>query len=375
VGHPEHIAVRRYLLYLFILFLTLDVVALVLILQAKVGTPLSGALVEIRNAVFSKFVSQRSDLEAPPAELIQHGFLTDSPEIRAKWKEVLNNGVRFHGLFQQLETTSSTVEKAKLIALSYSRNGTPLDADGHPARIYDKTADLLFKLATIKEPRGFCSDHAQVFMALCNIAGLDSMEVTCAHTTSAIYCPEWHKWIWIDSEFALLAKKPNGQYMSPLEVRDANLHDEPFEYEFFGTPYHLFSKMDPRSYDVFRPDKFCPVFGVEWGNDELTRDSYSRQVLFVPRPIRQLFAILFGIHPTYRYLDDEPGIAAKYFWIRLASYLVLLLFLFGNLAFPCYCLATARRCRSTNRRVVKSASTSLVPLQILLEPQVQNVVV
>jgi hypothetical protein len=365
--------VRRYLRYIFAIFIAIDVIVLAVIIRAKEGTPLSGALVEIRNAVFSKFVSDPSELEAPPAELAKRGFLTDSPEQRAKWKEMFDSGVRFRDVFQQLEKMSSTVEKAKLIALSYSRNGSPNDSSGHPVRLYDKTADLLFKIATIKEPRGVCSDHAQVFTALCSVAGIDSMEVTCAHTTSAIYCPELKKWVWIDSEYALLAKRPNGEYMSPLEVRDANLHGEPFDYEFFGTPDHVFAKMDPRSHEVYRPESFCPVFGIEWGSDELTRDYYSRQFLFVPLPIRQLIDILFGVHPTYRYLNDDPKLAEKYFLIRLASYFVLFLFLIGNLAFPAYCLVAAIRRRL--ERPARTASAHAVLSEIVLEPHGQNMAV
>ncbi len=345
----------------------LDLAVLALVLDAKEGTHLTAAFIDIRNAVFSKFVSQRSDLEAPPSELTKQGFLTDSPEERQKWFEILNSGVRFRAVFQQLKKTPSTIEKAKLIALSYSRNGTPSDADGHPLRMYDKTADLLFKLATIKEPRGACSDHAQVFMALCSMVGLDAMEVNCAHTTSAIYCPEWHKWVWIDTEFALLAKKPNGEYMSPLEVRDANLKNEPIEYEFFGTSDHLFSKMDPRDHEYYRPASFCPVFAVEWGNDELTRDASNRQFLFVPTPIRQLISILAGVHPTYRYLNDEPEIAARNLHIKIAFYLVLLLFLVGNFTFPGYCLIAAIK-RSFSPPAVVGSAHIVVP-EIVLESQ------
>jgi hypothetical protein len=365
--------VRRYLRYLFGVFLLLDLAALALVLDAKEGTHFAGLLVEVRNAVFSKFVSERADLEAPPSELVKHGFLTDSQEERQKWFEILNSGVRFRAVFAQLEKIPSTIEKAKLIALSYSRNGTPDAEDGHPVRLYDKTADLLFKLATIKEPRGLCSDHAQVFMALCSMVGLDAMEVNCAHTTSAIYCPEWHKWVWIDTEYALLAKKPNGEYMSPLEVRDANLKNEPFEYEFFGTPDHLFSKMDPKDFYLYRPADFCPVYAVEWGNDELTRDASNRQFLFVPTPIRQLISIMTGMHPTYRYLDDEPQIAARYLMIKIAFYLVLLLFLIGNFAFPGYCLIAAIKQSFSQPAVVGSAH--IVVSEIVLESQGRTIAI
>ncbi len=369
----ETAPVRRYLRYLFGVFLLLDLLALALVLDAKEGTHLAGSFVEVRNAVFSKFVSDRADLEAPPTELAKQGFLTDSPAERQRWFEILNSGVRFKAVFQQLEKTPSTIDKAKLIALSYSRNGSPDNTDGNPTRLYDKTADLLFKLATIKEPRGLCSDHAQVFMALCSMVGLDAMEVNCAHTTSAIYCPELHKWVWIDTEYALLAKKPNGEYMSPLEVRDANLNNEPFQYEFFGTPEHLFSKMDPRDFYLYRPADFCPVYAVEWGNDELTRDASNRQFLFVPTPIRQLVSILTGVHPTYRYLNDEPQIAARYLTIKIVFYLMVLLFLIGNFAFPGYCLAVAIKESFSQPAVVGSAH--IVIPEIVLESQGRTIAV
>ena len=40
-------------------------------------------------------------------------------------------------------------------------------------------------------------------------------------------------------------------------------------------------------------------------------------------------------------IDDEPQIAARYLTIKIAFYLVVLLFLIGNFAFPGYCLIAA----------------------------------
>jgi hypothetical protein len=365
--------VRRYLRYLFVLFLALDVAALVVLFQKSEGTSLAGILVDIRNALFTKFVSQSSELETPPSELIKQGMLTDPPEERAKWKEILNNFVRYHDLFQQLDQTPSTVEKAELITLSFSRNGSPHDADGNPTNDYTNHADLLFKICTIMEPRGCCSDHAQVFIALANVVGVDAMKVTCAHTTCAFYCPEFQKWVWIDPQFALLAKMPNGQYMSPLEVRDANLKGQPFDYEFFGTPDHLFAKMDPRSHEYYRPETFCLDFGVEWGNNELIRNKYDHRFLFLPKSIRQVFAIAFGLHPTYRYLDDDPLLVAKYFQIRMASYAVGFLFLIGNCAFPIYCFIEWLKGRQS-RSAVASSARMVLP-EIVLESQGRNLAV
>ncbi|HEY2759898.1 MAG TPA: hypothetical protein VGI75_04125, partial [Pirellulales bacterium] len=306
---------------------------------------------------------------------VKDGFLTDSPEERAKWKEILKNFMRYRALFDDLDKATSTVEKAKLIALSFSRNGdATIDGVGPPDRLYDKSADLLFKLSTINEPRGLCGDHQQVFAALANVVGLDCIEVNCAHNTCAVYAPELKKWLWIDPQFALMAKTPAGQYMSPLEVRDANVNGQTFSYDFFGTPDHLFAKTDPRSHELYRPDTFCPVFGVEWGNDELTRDRYDHPFLFLPKSIRQFITILFGVHPTYRYLADDPTTIAHFTRVKWACYAVIFLFLVGNLAFPFYYLLAAIKNRYSAPRVRKAAP--IVHPEILLEsPHRQNLTV
>jgi hypothetical protein len=364
---------RRSLRYLFVLFLALDFAAIVILFRETEGSDLNAVLVDIRDGLFTKFVSHGSDLEAPPSELFMQGFLIDSPKERATWRAILDDTVRYHQLFQKLQNTSSTVEKAKLIALSFSRNGSPHDADGNPTSLFTNHADLLFKLTTIMEPRGCCSDHTQVFTALAAVAGIDSMVVTCAHSTCGVYCPELKKWVWIDPEFAMLAKTHDGEYLSPLEVRNANLHGDSFDYEFFGTPDHLFAKMDPRTHEYYRPETFCPVFGVEWGNNELIRNKYDHRYLFLPKSIRQIFEIAFGLHPTYRYLDDDPVIVAKYFRIRVASYFAIFLFLVGNLAFPIYCLVTGLKHRLSRSAVTGSAR--IVLPEIELESQGHNLVV
>lgn len=364
---------RRFLRNLFALFLVLDVVALVVVYKGSVGTHLSAVFVDIRNAVFGKFVTDRAALEAPPETLYAQGFLTDPQEIRAQWREALNNGTRYKALLQKLEETQSTIEKAKLIALTYSRNGTRNDSNGNPEHPYDRTADLLYILATIREPRGLCSDHAHVFNAICSMAGLDSMQVECAHTTSGIYCPELHKWVWIDTEYALMAKWPDGQYMSPLELVEANQNHKDFDYEFFGTPEHVFATVDPKTYLMYRPDQFPKIFAVEWGNNELQHDSITRQVLFLPKPIRQLLWFIVGVQPSLHYLDNDPAFATQSFRIRLGFFAVALCFLIGNLGFPIYVFVTWVTSLVAWYAEPKSAHVAIN--DIVLETQQQNLAV
>ena len=327
---------RAILRRFFFGFLALDVCAILLVsFVERTNPPL---LISIRNAFFTKIVSDPEQLELPPAEQTKHGFLRDSPEEITKWRAILDNFVRYRTLFAQLDTTNSTLEKAKAIVLSFSRNGSPILPDGSPTSLYDKSADLMLKISTIIEPRGSCADHAEVFLALSNVAGLDAIKVECAHVTCAVYCPEWKKWIWIDPEFALLAKKPDGQYMSPRELVQANRNGETFDYDFFGTPEHVFSKMNPRDHEIYRPATFSPTLSVVWGNNVLTYDEYRKQCLFVPRSIRQAICRLTGIAPIYRLLDAGQLDVVTLRLVKAASWSVFILFLAGNLAFPVYLL-------------------------------------
>ena len=258
------------------------------------GTRASASLVNIRNALFTTFVSDPKQMEPAPAELDKSGFVRDSADEIAKWHRTLDNLVRYHELFARLGEASSTVEKAKLITLSFSRNGSPMLADGTPTWPYDKSADLLFKMSTIIQPRLLQRSFGSVCGAWqCMRVGLH--KARSAHTTCSFYSPELKKWIWIDPQFALLAKGVEGDYLSPSELFEFSRKRQPINYEFFGLPEHMFAKMDPRDHELYRPESFSPIYSVTWGNNVLTYDEFRRQWLFVPKSIRQTFWHVVGL--------------------------------------------------------------------------------
>jgi hypothetical protein len=312
---------------LFWIFIALDVCSLVAVAILERSSP--GALVLIRTSIFSKFVSNPNDLEPPPAELAKRGFLEDPPEMVAKWRQVLSDSVRYSGLFTELAKTTSTIDKAKLITRTFSRGGSLVS--------YDHNANLLLKLITIVEPRGSCSDHVQVFQALANIAGLDSLNLwTGLHETAAVYCPEWSRWVWIDPEFSLLAKNTDGTYMSPLELRKANLDGATINYEFFGTPSKPTTVTKPEIDLVYQPANFSSVFGVVWGNNVLSANACAQGWCAIPKSFRQSVMIPLGLKPGYRVLDDGQATSAKCRLIKNVSWCLLILFCIGNFSYPLY---------------------------------------
>ena len=229
---------RRWLLRVSVFFLIVDFALLgtVVYLERTKG----GALVSAREALYTEWLTDPAALEAAPDELAANGFLTDSPETIARWRKRIEEIPAYRDMLAGLDEEPSTLDKAKRISLSFSRNG------GKP---YGQLADLDDKLNTISSPpQGYCNDHTEVFLALASVAGIDTSElIVGGHVTCDVYCPEWKRWVWIDPEFALLAKGPDGHYLSGIELHEAYAKDEPFEFEFFGLPVHEFSQGDPRN--------------------------------------------------------------------------------------------------------------------------------
>ncbi len=251
-----------------------------------------------------------------------------------------------------LDEEPSTLDKAKRISLSFSRNG------GKP---YGQLADLDDKLNTISSPpQGYCNDHTEVFLALASVAGIDTSElIVGGHVTCDVYCPEWKRWVWIDPEFALLAKGPDGHYLSGIELHEAYAKDEPFEFEFFGLPVHEFSQGDPREHKLYGRDFFLSRFGVVWGNNVFTVDGYRSKMLFIPKAGRQAGLMILGVQPQYRLLADQPSRAPPVIWRVVLIGLAVLLLAAGTLAYPVYAAwSFVRRHRRTEESSPPEPGTS-----------------
>jgi hypothetical protein len=199
----------------FLAFLLIDLALAVLVVVLEAVSPSPWLLIRIRGGLFTHFATDVSQLDAPVPELTKRGFLVDPPELIAGWRDKLKAMPQYAELLERVENSTSSIERARAIVLGFSQYGGPF---------YGPKANLDEKLSTISEPRGVCSDHTEVFEALASVAGLAAMEtLTGGHNTAAFYAPELRKWIWIDPEYAVMARDPAGNYMSPFELRNAYL--------------------------------------------------------------------------------------------------------------------------------------------------------
>lgn len=327
---------RRWLLWISVSFLAVDLALLGTVVYLE-RTHI-GVLTSARQALYSEWVTDPAELELAPPELVGEGFLAVSPEQIAAWRARIEQIPAYREMLEHLSEAESTVEKAKRIALSFSRNG------GEP---YGQTADLEDKLNTISSPpQGYCNSHTEVFLALAAVAGIDAMEVVSGgHVTCDVYCPELKKWVWLDPQYALMARGANGEYLSGVELHQAFRKDESFEFEFFGLPVHKFSESSPRDYYLYDRDFFLTRFGMVWGNNVFTFDDYRQSLAFLPKAMRQLPLLMLGIQPRYRMLSDEGSSWLSVFWRQVVLVFAMLVLMVGTFIYPAYALCSFVRRR------------------------------
>jgi hypothetical protein len=321
---------RSVLRRVFVAFLALDIAGAVFIVYQEKHN--SNWLVEIRNSVFTDFVSSTDALEAPPAELIKSGYLVDSPAKIAEWKQRLDQLPVYHNLLLRLSEAPSTIEKAKRIVLSFSRDG---------GRTFDRSADLTYKLTHISDPMGVCSDHVEVFQAVANVAGIDTVEFDSGlHNTCNFYCPELSKWVWIDPQFALLAKNTSGEYLSVSELRSCYLRGERFNFEFFGLPQQECSHVSPQDLYMYQAANFGRQLTATWGSNVFAFDARRDRFLLLPKSFRQSVFLLLGMNAPYRSLDDGFPMAVQRHRTRATFMVIIWTLALGTLLYPLYLLVT-----------------------------------
>ena len=122
--------------------------------------------------------------------------------------------------------TSDVVSKAEIIALLYSKNGGAGCGD---------SKFLIDNIKRLDGRLGCCSDHAEVFIALSHIFGLESREVHhTIHTFNEFYDPKKGKWIWVDTQYAIMAKDDKNNFLSMLEMMKFMKEGRTIVYHFFG---------------------------------------------------------------------------------------------------------------------------------------------
>lgn len=315
-------------------------------------------LIDIRYSIFARPISDAESLRQPLEQMVAAGFLTDSDARREEWRDRLAAALPEFAAVPPEFASWPNIRKAQYLARLFSRDGC--DA------AFGQTATLLEKMRRIREPMGLCSDHVEVFLALCNIHDVPAAEVSITnHTVARVWSRSQQQWVYIDPQFCLMARGADGRYLSVLQMREQMYRGEGVHYEFFGNSSQKFATDDPRQFAYYdRRDDFSDIV-LTFGNNVLEVDRYRQDLLWLPKPARQMFYWAIGVMPGYQMiLDDRSVYAWRIERVRVGVYTVATIVGVQNAATPLALAAYLLR----KRRLKAQAAAAHVPPA--LTPQV-----
>jgi hypothetical protein len=245
--------------------------------------------VNARQLIFSKIIKSPKVFEAPPDSLGSYGFKEYKNDFLSFFKEKNKSELaQNHFIIADSIPTTETIKK---IVLSFSKNGGK--------GCGDYSDDLMQNIIWSKYGGGCCSDHAQVFTALCLLNGLYTREVhNKIHTFNEVWDIELKKWIWVDPQFCLLGMDNKGNYLSLLEIQNRITNKKKINWQFFGNRNHIFYNTSPISHQYYQPKIFSEIT-ITMGNRVFSEDIWNEKLKFLPKDLRQLIMISTGISPTY----------------------------------------------------------------------------
>jgi hypothetical protein len=256
------------------------------------------ALVSVRNALFTTYVSDSTLFSASPRALLQHGFLIDPPKLRERYLARVRLATGVTQALDSLQLVKDAISKAKGIVLLFSNAGF--------AGKCGTSDDLEDKFRLAQKGFGCCSDHSKLFQATANSMGLVAREVqTSNHAVGSFFDPQRGKWVFIDPTLAVMAYSPEGVPLSVLELRARMLLHDTVRFEFFGGANH------PRSMEsgVARQYYGNPVhfrrLVVAAGSNVLEQEAFLTSHPYMPKPVAQLALQLTGIRPRFWSLRDD----------------------------------------------------------------------
>ncbi len=300
----------------FILFNTLVAFAFIQLLPAQLK-------IEIRFSLFSRFTNTIDDFDKTPTDF-KNGALDFVHYKENYLKDVLSSHSIPPFYFQD---TTKLVNRVKEIILTYSKNG------GLGCGI--NSDDLIKNIKWLSEDNGHgcCSDHSQVFVALCLVNNIFPKEVHhSSHTFNEFFDPKLQKWIWVDTQFCLFAKDEQGNYMSLKEIYNAFQGDKAINWEFFGTPQHQFyTKEGLANFEELFSKQQFKLITMTTGNNVFEMDYYNKKYALVPREIAQFYFLATHKQPKYLFFDPKNTIKPYFDKILLALGIFMTCFIAINL--------------------------------------------
>jgi Transglutaminase-like superfamily len=286
----------------------------------KYATPAQWKI-DVRQALFTDTTSSREAFCDAGAQISDFKWANDS--ISNLFLETYRNDSRFQLVFPK--DTLTNVAYVKQLILKFSKNG----GDGCGARSNDLAKNIIW----ISEGKGHgcCSDHSQVFIALCQLNGIKAREVHHkSHTFNEYFDTELEKWVWVDAQFALMAKDSTGNYLSFCELAAEIRFGSSLNWDFFGKVYHNLYQLSPNRHEYFQKSEFEKLVLTK-GNNVFRMDYYNKRYHYVPTELRQFALLTVGIQPRYLQLVEEVGSVKKYATIRYAFWAAILLYITTNL--------------------------------------------
>lgn len=256
-------------------------------------------LVQIREALFTDTTHDLAVYAKTPAELIANRFRTETPEAIERFRRDVLPTLPYGDAATLAALPVEPIARARAIALLYSVNG------GNICGGFDDLHDALVRL-----PQGYgcCSDHAEAFLALGPALGLDVREAYHSeHAFNEVWVPALGKWVFIDTQYALMAKDPDGTYLGVFEIRERLRTGAKFEYEFFGKPAHWFATHSPWDFDYYKDIHGFANLRIIWGSNIYEQDDFEKRTAFLPRAARHVVGHVLGIFPPRLIYEDAEA--------------------------------------------------------------------
>jgi hypothetical protein len=218
----------------------------------------------------------------------------------------------------------TTINRVMTIVKNYSKNGG--------SGCGDNSDDLERNMYWVKSKHGCCSDHGQVFTASALLNGIYAREVHEGgqHKFNEFFDDSLQKWIWVDSQYCLMAKNENDKFLSLYELRKLMLQNQKISWFFFGTSQHVCYKTSPDSIDLFKKESFVQI-RMTLDNNVFKVDKYNSWLSWMPREVRQMILLTVGIQPQYLVYDPSNLSTDKHTYLKYSFYLIIFLLFIINL--------------------------------------------
>jgi hypothetical protein len=299
--------VRRFLWGVFIFALALDAWSgwwLVSRLRhghgAEEDLAKKGELVQVRESFFTDATHDLGLFALSPEDLVARGFDVETTASVASWRNENLERIPYLDAATIDALPVEPVARARAIALLYSVNG------GSICGGFD---DLLDSLQRMPQGFGCCSDHGEGFLALGQALGLQVRELYHSeHAFNEFWVPALGKWVFIDTQYALMARDPDGTWLGAFEIRERLREGKPFEYDFFGGPRHHFAKGFPWKTPWDSP-YYKDIDGFKnlrliWGSNIYEQDRFEERLGWMPRSARHVIGHVAGVFPRRVIYED-----------------------------------------------------------------------